>query len=145
MQTDLLGTCALLHDIGKIGISNEILNRAARLTEQEWETMKSHPHLGAAIAGHSRQFASCASVILHHHEKYNGEGYPAGKTGEDIPLECRILSIADAFAAMTTERPYSPAMTIEMGLEEIKKGAGTQFDPKLVEVLLGVIQKATPS
>jgi len=143
-EINRLSNCALLHDIGKIGINNETLSKRGRLTDQDWETIKTHPQLGATIASHSRQLAPCIPGILHHHEKYDGSGYPKGLKGEDIPLEARILAIADAFAAMNSDRPYSDALSCEEALEEIKRGAGTQFDPKLVEVFLSVVKKTTP-
>jgi diguanylate cyclase (GGDEF)-like protein/putative nucleotidyltransferase with HDIG domain len=136
LEINRLGTCALLHDVGKIGISDEILNKNDTLTEEEWKMIKSHPVLGAAIASHSSQLSQCIQGILHHHEKYNGEGYPDGLKGEEIPLESRILAIADSFAAMTSIRPYSVALTHEAAMEELKSGAGRQFDPKLIKVFL---------
>jgi len=145
LEINRLGTCALLHDIGKIGISDEILKKHGRLTDQEWEAIKTHPQLGAAIAGHSRQLAPYIPGILHHHEKYDGSGYPKGLKGEAIPLESRILAIADAFAAMNSDRLYSDALSYEEALEEIKRGAGTQFDPDLVEVFLSIAKKLIPA
>ncbi len=112
LEINRLGTCALLHDIGKIGISDEILNKKEALTDKEWEIIKSHPVLGAAIVSHSSQLSPCVQGILHHHEKYNGEGYPDGLKGEEIPLESRILAIADSFAAMTSVRTYSPTLNL---------------------------------
>jgi diguanylate cyclase (GGDEF)-like protein len=133
-----LETCALLHDIGKIGISDEILNKPAELTDKEWDAVKTHPQLGAAIVGHVPQLAHCVAGILHHHEWYDGSGYPKGLKGDKIPLEARILAIANAFAAMTCERSYSDTLSREDALEEIKRGAGKQFDPNLVEIFLSI-------
>ena len=133
-----LSTCALLHDIGKIGISNEILNKAGELDTKEWEVIKSHIQLGAEIVSHVPQLASCLPAILYHHERYDGRGYPLGLKGEAIPLEARILGIVDAFAAMTSARAYRDALSIEEVLEELKKGAGKQFDPNLVEAFISV-------
>jgi len=135
-----LETCALLHDIGKISISDKILNKRGKLTAKEWEAIKGHPQVGANIASHAPQLAPCLPGILHHHERYNGTGYPEGLKGEDIPLEARILAVADAFAAMTSDRPYSDALPLEGALEEIRRGAGTQFDPNLVEVFLSTVK-----
>ncbi len=142
-EINQLSSCAFLHDIGKIGISDEILNKPGKLTDEEWEAVKGHPQLGAAIVTHASQLAPYLPGILHHHEKYDGSGYPKGLKGTGIPLEARILAIADAFAAMTSERCHSNALSHEQTLEEIKRGAGTQFDPKLVEVFLSVV-KTTP-
>jgi len=143
LEISKLETCALLHDIGKIGISDKILNKRGKLTAEEWEAIKVHPQVGATIASHARQLAPCLAGILHHHEKYDGNGYPKGLKGEEIPLEARILAIADAFAAMTSARPYSNALPLEEAVEEIKQGAGKQFDPLMVEVFLSAI-KTTP-
>ncbi len=137
-EINRLGTCALLHDIGKIGISDEILTKQNELTVEEWEAIKTHPQLGATIISHIGQLAPCILGILHHHERYDGSGYPQGLKGEKIPLEARILAIADAFAAMTSERPFSNTLSYEAALEEIKRGAGKQFDPKLAEVFLSI-------
>jgi diguanylate cyclase (GGDEF)-like protein len=141
LEINRLGTCALLHDIGKIGISDEILNKGDSLSDPEWDVVKSHPRLGAAIASHSSQLVPCVQGILHHHEKYNGEGYPDRLKGDEIPLESRILAIADTFSVLTSNRFYSRAIPVEAARDEIKKGAGTQFDPKLVNIFLAVVQK----
>jgi diguanylate cyclase (GGDEF)-like protein len=144
LEINRVGTCALLHDIGKIGINNEIFNKKEGLTDAEWQAIRSHPRIGAAIVSHAEQLVPCVAGILHHHEYYNGEGYPDGLKGGEIPLESRILAIADHFANLTSEQAYSRAMSWDLGLEVIKKGAGTQFDPKLVEVFLQVIGKIVP-
>jgi len=138
LEISRLSTCAFLHDIGKIGISDEILNKPGKLTKKEWEAIKVHPQLGAAIASHVRHLAPCIPGIRYHHERYDGNGYPEGLKGEDIPLEARILAIADAFAAMTSERRYSNTLSYEQALEEMKRGVGTQFDPNLAEVFVSV-------
>ncbi len=145
LEINRLGTCALLHDIGKIGISDEILNKQDSLTAQEWDIVKSHPRLGAAIASHSSQLLPCIQGILHHHERFDGEGYPDGLKGEEIPLESRILAIADTFAVMTSNRFYSRALPYEVAREEIKKRAGTQFDPRLLDIFLAVVHKPIES
>ena len=141
LEINRLGTCALLHDIGKIGITDEILNKKEPLSSEDWDMIKSHPKLGAAIAGHSSQLAPCVKGILHHHEKYGGDGYPDGLKGEKIPLESRILTIADSFATMTSARVYSKSLSFEAAMQEIINGSGTQFDPRLVDVFLRVIHK----
>ncbi|MBI2868353.1 MAG: diguanylate cyclase [Chloroflexi bacterium] len=132
-----LETCALLHDIGKIVISYDILNKSTELTTSEWEVIKTHPQLGANIVSVC-QLESCAAGILYHHERYDGHGYPQGLRGEDIPLEARILAIADSFAAMTSDRSYSYSLSHEVALDEIRKGAGTQFDPRLVDIFISI-------
>ncbi len=132
-ETTRLEACALLHDVGKISISDAILNKPGKLTAEEWKIVKTHPQLGATIASRIPQLALCAEGILHHHEWYDGSGYPDGLKGDDIPQEARILAITDAFAAMTSERPYSETFTHEQAIEELKRNSGTQFDPHLVE------------
>lgn len=134
-----LETCALLHDIGKVVISNDILNKRGALTDEEWRIIKTHPRLGSTIAGVC-QLSHCVPGILHHHERYDGTGYPDGLKGEEIPLVARILAIADAFAAMTSERSYSSTLSPEEALEEIRKGAGKQFDPRLAEIFITVFK-----
>jgi len=145
LEINRLGTCALLHDIGKIGISDEILHKQEKVTDKEWEVIKDHPVLGASIISHSVQLAPCIEGILHHHERFDGGGYPDGLKGDKIPLESRILAIADSFAAMTSSRIYSNTLSYEAGVEEIVRESGKQFDPKLVEVFLKVIQKTITS
>ena len=141
-QIGRLETCALLHDIGKIGINNDILNKRGKLTAQEWEIIKTHPQLGATIASHAPRIADCLSGIRHHHERFDGSGYPDGLKGEAIPLEARILAIADAFSAMSSDRSYASALPLEEVLEEIRRGAGKQFDPRLVEVFLPILRNS---
>jgi diguanylate cyclase (GGDEF)-like protein len=135
-----LSTVALLHDVGKIGISDEILNKAGKLTEEEWEVIRSHPQLGADIVSNVPELASCLAGILYHHEHYDGSGYPAGLKSEAIPLDARILGIVDAFAAMTSARPYRAALSCEEAVEELKRAAGKQFDPNLVKAFIPTAQ-----
>ena len=142
LKVSHLETCSLLHDIGKVGISDDILNKHDKLTAKEWEAIKAHPQAGANMVGRTRQLTPCIPIILYHHERYDGGGYPEGLKGEEIPLEARVLAIADAFAAMTSERAYADVLSWEEAVEEIKRGAGKQFDPHLVEVFLSVIGTA---
>ncbi len=132
-ETLRVETCALLHDVGKIAISNEILNKPGELSEKEWEIIKTHSTLGADMIKQIPQLAYCIEPIRHHHEKFDGTGYPDGQKGEDIPIISRILAIANEFAVMTSDRSYSETITHENALEEIKRRAGTYFDPYLVE------------
>ena len=104
------------------------------------EIIKSHPQAGVNIASRAPELAPFLPGILHHHERYDGTGYPAGLKGEEIPLEARILAIADAFTAMTSARSYSDALPIDKALEELKRGAGTQFDPRLAEIFITAIR-----
>lgn len=133
VETSKLVTCAFLHDIGQIGISDVIMNKPYSLTAEEWEEVKNHPRMGADIVKKIPQLSHCVDGILHHHERYDGTGYPDGLKGEAIPQEARILAICDAFVAMTSEKSYSDIVTHEHALYELKRCAGTQFDPFLVE------------
>ncbi len=136
-----LEASALLHDIGKIAISDTILNKPGKLNAKEWEIVKTHPQLGATIASRIPQLSLCAEGILHHHEWFDGSGYPDGLKGEDIPLEARILAIADAVAAMTSERPYSETLSHEQAIEELNRYNGKQFDPYLVQQFISTYER----
>lgn len=131
---------AFLHDVGKIGISNSILNKPGLLSKDEYEVVKNHCLLGAEILKKVEFLSSKSDVVLYHHERYDGKGYPLGLKGENIPLEARILAVADAYDAMTAERPYRPAKTSVEALEEMSKLAGSQFDPRLVDALKRVLK-----
>ncbi len=136
---------SLLHDIGKVGIPDSILSKEGPLTDEEWEPVKIHPKLGVEILRHIIDLVNCLPSILHHHEHYNGRGYPSGLKGDSIPLEGRILAIADAYDAMTSPRPYRKQLPAQSALEELRRCAGTQFDPKLVELFCTLIESATSS
>jgi HD-GYP domain-containing protein (c-di-GMP phosphodiesterase class II) len=133
-----LEACSLMHDIGKIGISDVVINKISDLTTEEWELVKTHPKLGAEIASRISQLSSCSEGILYHHERYDGSGYPKGLKGDQIPLEARILAIADSYVAMTSERSYSGTLSHKRTLEELQKSAGTQFDPYLIEQFVAI-------
>jgi diguanylate cyclase (GGDEF)-like protein len=130
----------LLHDIGKIGIPDSILNKDGMLDEQEWRQIKSHPEMGVEILRYVADLANSLPIILNHHEHFDGSGYPAGLKGKDIPLEARLLSVADAYDAMTSLRPYHNQRTCQEALDELKRCAGTTFDPELVQLFCTVIQ-----
>lgn len=134
-----LALLAQVHDLGKVGIPDSILFKAGTLTAEEWNVMRLHPEKGYRIAITSSDLSEVADLILKHHEKWDGSGYPIQLQGEDIPIECRILAIVDAYDAMTNDRPYSKGRSKEEALEEIKRSAGTHFDPKLAEVFLTVV------
>ena len=121
----------LLHDIGKIGIPEGILNKPGRLNDEEFEIIKSHPDLGLHILGKVEFLEAIVPIIRHHHERYDGKGYPSGLKGEEIPLLARIVSVVDTYDAMTTDRPYRKAMTVEEALKEIERCSGSQFDPEI--------------
>jgi len=143
-EVSRISVAALLHDIGKIGVPDKILNKKGKLSKEEWEAVKSHPRLGANIVSHIPNLVPCVSGILYHHERWDGSGYPEGLKGEEIPLEARILAIADAFAAMTAARPYRPAINPEDVVKEMKKSSGSQFDPALVDTFVEVIASSLP-
>ena len=126
-------TAAILHDIGKIGIPDEILNKKGNLTNQEYEIIKNHSKIGERVLIKVKDFHTVRNAILYHHERFDGKGYPDMLTGEDIPIEARIISVADAFDAMTTNRPYRLGMTLEQAKNIILEESGKQFDPDIVE------------
>lgn len=138
---DRLRLFAYLHDIGKIGISDQILNKPGPLTAEEFIVMKTHPEIGYRIAMSSPDFASIAELILTHHERWDGSGYPNHLAGERIPLLSRILAVADAYDAMTEDRVYRKALSSADAMEEIRKNAGTQFDPKIAELFLEIVER----
>ena len=130
---------SLLHDIGKIGVPDSILNKPAKLTEEEYQIMKTHVDIGGEILKDFSYIKNVADGAKYHHERYDGKGYTSGLKGEDIPLTARIIGIADAFDAMTSNRVYRNAMKMEDVIEELKKGSGSQFDPKLVNIMLDLL------
>ncbi len=126
----------LLHDVGKIGVPEAVLQKTGRLTPEEFEQIKRHPAIGAKILQDVKQIREIIPGVLHHHERYDGKGYPAGLAGSNIPLMGRIICLADCFDAMTSSRTYRKALPLEIALCEIRRCAGTQFDPKLSELFL---------
>jgi HD-GYP domain-containing protein (c-di-GMP phosphodiesterase class II) len=138
-QMEALANGSLLHDVGKIGVPDRILQKTVRLTEEEYAEIKQHPALGVGILTPVKEMASALPVVKHHHERYDGRGYPDGLEGEEIPLIARIVSVADAFDSMIRARPYGYGVSREAALEEIRENSGTQFDPGIVNVLLEVV------
>jgi len=132
----------MLHDIGKINIAEETLNKKEALTQEDWETIKQHPEIGCRIARATEEFAFVAEDILAHHERWDGNGYPQGLKEEEIPLLARITAIADAYEVMSNGRPYKQAMEKEMIINEFKNHAGKQFDPQLVDIFLSIISSS---
>ena len=139
-ELDALHKTGLLHDIGKIGVPDSILNKPARLTEEEYAVMKTHVDIGGEILKDFTLVERVAEGAKFHHERYDGSGYPNGLKGEEIPLNARIIGIADAFDAMTANRVYRKALNMEQVVAELKRCSGTQFDPGLVEIMLELIQ-----
>ncbi|SJZ40846.1 diguanylate cyclase domain-containing protein [Selenihalanaerobacter shriftii] len=135
-QLDNLDLLARLHDIGKVAISDEILMKPAKLTEEEWERIKMHPEIGCRIANSLAELTPIANIILSHHERWDGTGYPQRLKGENIPLLARIIAICDAYDVMTNERPYKTAMSHQTAITELKECAESQFDPELVKVFI---------
>lgn len=140
-ELDKLELLATLHDIGKVGINDYILTKPDKLTESEWVEMKRHPEIGYRIAVTSPELVTVAEGILCHHEWWNGCGYPKGICGEEIPLLSRIISVVDAYDAMTHDRPYRKGMEPHVALEVIQKNAGTQFDPEIVGIFVDLMSK----
>jgi len=130
---------SILHDIGKIGISERILRKKAILSEDDWVLIKMHPTIGSNIVSSIDAYPSLAPTISAHQEKYDGTGYPKGLSGKDIPLGARILGIADAYQAMTEDRYYRQARTHEEAVAELQKVKGKQFDPEVVDVFVSVV------
>nr|WP_288183178.1 HD domain-containing phosphohydrolase [uncultured Sporomusa sp.] len=127
------------HDIGKVGIPDAILFKPARLLPEEYSIMQQHCEIGYRIAQAVPELMPIAELILRHHEWWNGGGYPLKLQGEEIPIECRILALADAYDAMTNDRPYHKAMSYEEALQELRRNAGKQFDPVLTELFIALI------
>jgi hypothetical protein len=140
-QIESLKYASLLHDTGKIDIPSEILTKTTKLTSEEYDIIKRHPAKGAQILRPLQILRPVIPIIMHHHEKYNGTGYPSRLKGGQIPLCARIMSVVDAFEAMLYGRPYRQRMNIDAAIREIHKKSGTQFDPKIVEAFLRVIKK----
>jgi HD-GYP domain-containing protein (c-di-GMP phosphodiesterase class II) len=138
-QMEALTSGAMLHDVGKIGIPDRILQKSGRLTDDEYAEIKRHPALGVSILAPVREFEPALPVVKHHHERFDGKGYPDGLRGEDIPLIARVVSVADAFDSMVRARPYGYGISREAALQEIEENSGTQFDPRIVRVLLEVV------
>ncbi len=140
-----LGYGFFLHDIGKVGIPEHILCKAGPLSLDEWEVMRTHPLVGAQIVQPIRFLGDAVEIIRHHHERFDGHGYPSKLKGEEIPLPARIFAVADSFDAMTSDRPYRRALPMGHALDEIHRGAGTQFDPEVVRVFAQMMDEDPPS
>ncbi len=130
----------LFHDIGKIGIPDAVLTKTSKLDDEEYSVIKNHPSIGAHILGDVPMFKDIIPIVLHHHERYDGHGYPSQLQGEDIPYVARIASVADSFDAMTSRRSYRDCLPLDIVVSEFEKNRGTQFDPKLDDVWLDILK-----
>ncbi|HEX5040348.1 MAG TPA: diguanylate cyclase [Candidatus Limnocylindria bacterium] len=143
-EIERIRIASLLHDLGKIAIPDEILDKPSTLTDPEWQAIGEHPRIGQVILEQASSLREAIPVVLHHHERFNGGGYPHGLKGAEIPLGARIVAVADAYHAMVHDRPYSVALSHEQALEELGQNAGTQFDPDVVEVFRTVYAESVP-
>ncbi len=130
---------SLVHDIGKIGVDNSVLMKVGKLSDGEWQMIRSHPGRGASIVKGLKFLGNAEDVVLHHHERFDGKGYPHGIAGDEIPLESRIVNVADAFDAMMSDRPYRKSMGLQKTLAEVENCIGKQFDPQVVEVFVELV------
>ena len=133
---------ALVYDIGKVGIPVEVLNRRGALTDEEMRAVRQHPEVGKRLLESAMRLNALLPVVLHHHERWDGSGYPDGLRGEQIPFAARVISLCDAWQAMVTDRAYRPALGYDEAVAELRQGSGTQFDPDLVEVFIASLQTA---
>ena len=131
----------LLHDVGKIGVPDAVINKPAKLTDEEYDIIKNHPVLGARILGNIKEMPSLQMGARWHHERYDGKGYPDQLAGEDIPEEARIIAVADSYDAMTSHRSYRKPLPQEVVREELEKGMGTQFDPRFAKIMLEMMDE----
>ncbi len=140
-RAEVMRYAAILHDIGKIGVGDEILGKRSRLTREEWARIRKHPSVGKDILSQVASLKKASQLIYSHHERYNGKGYPGKLKGEEVPIGARILAVIDAYDAMTSKRPYRPAYSPEKAINELKEKTGTQFDGKVVEAFLKVLNR----
>jgi HD-GYP domain-containing protein (c-di-GMP phosphodiesterase class II) len=143
-EATVVRLAALLHDIGKLAVPDEVLFKRGPLDAEEWEQMRRHPVAALSVLSQIQSVSDAIPAILHHHEHYDGSGYPDGLAGEQIPMASRILLVTDAFDAMTTDRPYRKAMPVEAAVEELKRNRGSQFDPEIVDAFLKILERHGP-
>jgi HD-GYP domain-containing protein (c-di-GMP phosphodiesterase class II) len=134
-----LKIAALMHDIGMIGVRDELLTKHSKLSSHEYKEVMQHALHGAEIISKIKQLSYIVPIVKHHHERYDGEGFPDGLAGEKIPLHARIIALADSFDAMTSNRPYRKSLSYDWAIEEIKRQAGSQFDPELVDIYVKIL------
>jgi HD-GYP domain-containing protein (c-di-GMP phosphodiesterase class II) len=135
-RLDALRLGGSLHDVGKIAVDSTVLCKPGPLTDEELTQIRAHPLAGARLIEGVEDFRSALPYVLYHHERWDGSGYPHGLAGEEIPIEARVLGVADAFDAMTSVRSYRPALSVEQALDELQRCAGSQFDPDLAETFV---------
>ncbi len=140
-QVHLIHLAGLLHDVGKIGVPDELLKSSHHLDAEDWALIESHCFHGHKILARVEQFQELADVVLHHHERYDGNGYPHGLAARDIPLESRIIAVADAYSAMISQRPYGPPLPTLVAEAELEFRKGSQFDPEVVDYFLELLHK----
>ena len=142
-EVETIRFAGYMHDVGKIGISDRILGKPSQLDPDQWKMMKKHAGLGAKILEPVKISTAIKAAVRHHHERYDGKGYPSGLSGEAIPAGARTLAVADAYEAMTADRPYRKALNDEQALAELKRCSGTQFDPLMVQAFLGAMGRVS--
>jgi HD-GYP domain-containing protein (c-di-GMP phosphodiesterase class II) len=143
-ELDRIRTASLLHDLGKLAIPDEILSKPGDLVASEWRVVTEHPKIGQVVLEQAGALRDAATIVLHHHEWYDGRGYPHGLAGTEIPVGARIVSIVDAYEAMIAGRPYRAAISHEAAIAELRRQAGVQFDPELVEVFAEIFADGVP-
>jgi len=143
-EVERIRIASLLHDLGKLAVPSEILDKPTPLSENEWQTIGEHPRIGQMILEQASALRDAIPVVLHHHERFNGGGYPHGLRGNEIPIGARIVAVADAYHAMINERPYKGAMSHDEALDELQRHAGTQFDPEVVELFCDIYARGVP-
>jgi putative nucleotidyltransferase with HDIG domain len=143
VDVQLIGSAARIHDLGKVTIPTNILQKTGKLTAEEFEVVKGHPAEGAKLVENLSLYQQGLDLILHHHERFDGTGYPSGLKENSIPLGARVICVADAFDAMTSDRPYRKAMSLDNAILELKGGMGTQFDPYLASAFINYLEETT--
>lgn len=140
-EVDDIAWSSVLHDVGKLHVPDRILLKPGRLSGEEWEIMQRHTIWGAEILRHGEGFETARRIARWHHERFDGMGYPDHLEGEAIPLEARIVAVADAYDAMTSDRPYQAALTVEQAIDELRRGAEKQFDPELARIFIALLER----
>jgi hypothetical protein len=144
-EIERIRIASLLHDLGKLAVPPEILDKPTALSDGEWQAIGEHPRIGQVILEQASSLREAIPVVLHHHERFNGGGYPHGLRGAEIPLGARIVSVADAYHAMVHDRPYKTALSHDDALEELRRNAGTQFDPDVVNLFCAIYAEGVPA